>query len=608
MCGIALYFSEDTNKKVDWMDNALKVMQYRGPDNCNQWKAKKHNLLLGHNRLAILDLSEAGNQPMHNRKGRYSIVFNGEIYNYKDLIFHLKQIHGVDCLNQNDTTVILEMYSIYKEKMLSHLEGMYSIAIWDDKEAEIFLARDLAGEKPLYYKSNNEELFVASELKPFFYGATCDIDVAACSSYFNNGYFGAQSVLRDVELIPPGQWLRFKGPKIVETGYQSQLNYNINRNKTSTFEARADHIENLIKNSLTLQMQSDVPNAFLLSGGLDSSLLVCMAKSIQNKINTFTVKMGASKLDESAYATYVSDFTCSNHLEVNVSNLNEEEILRILKLQDEPQADSSFIPTFKVYEAISKYFKVAIGGDGGDELFGGYEHYTLALNAQQRRAQLSAQPFQQGLKIIKKFMPYGLPGRNLLHRLDLNTDLVRSKMNYINEKELEKYSCYKAFKDEKNDIREDDNLLFAMRKYDFNNYLPNNILRKIDRASMLNSVESRSPFLNRDLIKYSFTNLDSEQLVSSSEKKLILKKIAKKYLPVNFNYNRKQGFQFPLNEYINTGKLDGIINDYVINNNIGFDRSYVRKLVQQNKLGFSNTEKIFAILSFSVWFEEIQRN
>lgn len=604
MCGIALYFNEKKEKTSSWIDNALQVMNYRGPDNSEKWESKCHNMLLGHNRLAIVDLSDAGNQPMHSKNGRYSIIFNGEIYNYKELIYHLKQVYGIECEHQNDTSVILEMYQIYKEKMLSHFKGMYAFAIWDENSAETFIARDPVGEKPLYYKANKSELFVASELKPFLYEVNEEVNKESIFTYFTKGHLGYQSALCGIELVQPGCWLRFKGQKIIDAGQHNKLNFNINQKVTLSVKEHADHVEQLMIDSLRLQMQSDVPNAFLLSGGLDSSLLVCMAKTISEDINTFTVKMGYSRLDESLHANQVVDHVGTRHIEIGLNDLTEEEVYQILAAQDEPQADSSFIPTFKVYEAVSKYFKVAIGGDGGDELFGGYEHYSIALQSQRRRERLKASHHQKVIKLVSSLMPYGMPGRNYLTRLQSETDITRSKMNYMDDNEfITYYTGIHKRAVEKYEHKSND-LLLEMRYQDLTNYLPNNILRKIDRASMLNSVESRSPFLSKELIKYAFEKLESKHLISMNNKKIILKKIAKKYLPNDYEYDRKQGFQFPLNNYIKSGKLDGIINDYVVNNDIGIDRKYAQKLLNQNKFGFSNSEKIFSILSFSIWFEK----
>jgi len=616
MCGIVGIASKLPQSNRAWLSKGRDLMFHRGPDDFGEWWSLDGRVGLAHRRLSIIDLSKAGHQPMQIKQNGFHIVFNGEIYNFLELKKELIDF-GHSFESNSDTEVILKSYVQWGGQCLSHLDGMFAFAIYDSKKEKVFLARDRVGEKPLFYRISNGELRFASELKAILADSKIPrvINKEAFDCYLSMGFApGNLCLLEGFHKLPPAHAMVFSLKSANVKIWQYWQIPEFNEKSLDDFYENdlIDELEELLAESVNRQMVADVPVGLLLSGGIDSSLIVAMAAKKNQKLRTFTIGFpGHGNLDETHHARLIANHFNTDHVEL-MADQNIIKVLPQLARQfDEPIVDSSMIPTFLVSQMVSKHCKVALGGDGGDELFGGYSHYSRLQWIQKRTQFMPLSARRAFVSAIAKFLPIGFKGRNWLLSFgeDLNNTLPLIASYFDADSRQSLLSSNKIWKTKAEKIRSDrvpkqNNLLQRATRMDFLNYLPEDILVKVDRTSMLNSLEIRSPFLSADLIDFAFRNVPSCLKSNEGEKKILLKKFAKKILPPNFDFQRKQGFSLPLASWLKEGPFRELFNDVLRDPNSIFNPNTIDNIFKGQDMGRSNSERLFALTMFELWRNE----
>lgn len=606
MCGILGFVTKNKCDLSTWLTSAIDSLKHRGPDDQGQWINKELNIGMGHTRLSIFDLSSSGRQPMSSFSERFIITFNGEIYNFIEIRKKLINL-GIKFKSDTDTEVFVNAFEIWGEKCLSMFIGMFAAAIFDNKLKKLYLLRDIAGEKPLYFFKSEDVFLFSSELQALFKCPLVDkkISIFNLTHYFHYRVSpSSNTLIENIHKVNPGSILEINTDNL---SLKSNYFYKLPDNSESINldqQEQENELEKLLLSSVENQLRADVPVAVLLSGGVDSSLIASFAAQKLNKVSTFTVSFPNNpQHDESAHAKKISNYLGTNHEVVNAQSPSIDLLQKLVSTYDDPIADSSMIPTFMISEVISKQFKVALGGDGADELFGGYHLYSrlpkiLNLN------KLTPNFVGELIKDICNFLPYGVKGINYLTLL--STDLYenptapRFSINKNNSYKL----INKSFQNKYQNRISNQNFSFisdlAMR-YDFQNYLPGDILIKVDRASMAHGLEIRSPFLDRRVVDFAFGKLSLDAKVSGNQKKIILKNILKRRIPINFNYYRKQGFSVPMNKWLKKGSaFRSFFYDILTNPKI-LHKKEVNKYLKAQNMGLQNGENIFMLAMFEHW-------
>jgi len=617
MCGIVGVGAKIPLVNRSWLAVGCDALIHRGPDDIGKWWSIDGRVGLGHRRLSILDLSPFGRQPMHASEHGLSVAFNGEIYNYRSLRHELTGL-GFSFRSFSDTEVLLAAYAAWGEECLSHLNGMFAFAIYDAPRQQLFLARDRAGEKPLFYHLADGVLQFASELKALLANQANhrNIDFEALDCYLAMGYVpGARCILQGFNKLPPAHALRFD----LRTGQPKIWRYwqlpEFPAEEDFVDEANLlDELEALLEDAVRKQMMADVPVGVLLSGGVDSSLVTAMAVRASSNVQTFTIGFpGHAKLDESEHARLIARYFGTRHTELMAEDATVDLLPQLVRQFDEPMVDSSMIPTFLVSQLVRQHCTVALGGDGGDELFGGYGHYSRLQWMQQK---LGCMPLRlrRGLSLAaEKFLPVGFKGRNWAQGLGVDLDhglpltatcfdattrqyLMRAHPNWLPVAETIR----------QNHVPLDSDLLQRATRMDFANYLAEDILVKVDRASMLSSLEMRAPLLDYRLIEFAFGRVPSRLKATPTEKKIMLKRLAARLLPPEFDQQRKQGFSIPMNEWLKKGPFRDLFWDVLKSDDCFFDRKTVDSLLVGQDRGRSNGERLFALVQFELWRREYQ--
>lgn len=578
MCGITgIVGVKDRN----WVQHSLKIQKFRGPEFSSILECDK--AVFGHNRLVIKDVSISANQPF--KDDRYILVFNGEIYNQNELLKYLSQSYGSIFVTTSDTEVLFEGLRLEGVSFVDRLEGMYAFAFYDTESGEMLLSRDKYGEKPLYYSIINRTLKFSSNLDSF----TIDnpaLSSKAVSQYFNLGLIETgRTIYKGVKEVIPSSSIIFKDGQC--------------RLHCTKPMAKDKSIEDDLVQSINLQYRhADVPLTLLLSGGLDSSLLVALLSRGRAKFSTFTVAMPKiSNKDESDFAKKIASEYQSHHSEVPFKSLDLDGARKILSSCDEPLNDSSQLGVYLLTHGLRKQrIKVGIGGDGADELYFGYKHYT---------------------RLWFLYLVYKLVGLKYTLKLVVlakrtNPKLVRYEsflLNWSEDKFLpisHKPSPLKIWEfvklsglDELNFFeKKTKNFVDAQNHYDLNQYLVNDILKKSDRMSMLNSVELRAPFLSN----MSFVNASRGLIKFNGIRKKTLKEFAAKILPKWFDLSRKQGFLIPFNSWLENVEYTKVIWDDITKCDI-----YDSQKLLKNANNFDD-EFVFGLWAFALWYNKRKDN
>ena len=617
MCGFVGIAATHSVSNRSWLAAGRDELRHRGPDDAGEWWSTDGRVGLGHRRLSILELSPLGHQPMQDANRSLSIAFNGEIYNHNDLRRELIA-QGFVFRSHSDTEVLLAAYSAWGEACLERFNGMFAFALYDGPKQTLFMARDRAGEKPLFYRLANGSLQFASELKAMLANpeAPRRIDMESLDCYLGMGFIpGERCILQGYNKLPPAHALSFNLAsgtcKVWQYWALPELSTDAARGSVDENEL-LDELEQLLEDAVSLQLEADVPVGILLSGGVDSSLVTAMAARKSSKIRTFSIGFpGHGKLDETEHARLIARYFGTEHTELVAEPTTADLIPILAKQFDEPMVDSSMIPTWLVTNLVRQHCKVALGGDGGDELFGGYSHYSRLLWLR-NRLEYMPKILRQNLSYAAEcWLPTGLRGRNYLQ--SLNTDLrnalpfsimgvfdLTTRNNLMRSLPRTKFVTEQIYAAR---IPSASDILQRATRNDFYSYLPEDLLVKIDRTSMLNSLEMRAPLLDYHLIEFAFKKVPSHLKATTGQKKIFLKRLAARVLPPEFDQQRKQGFSIPMQEWLKAGPFRELFQNVLYSSSCIFDRKTVETLFNLQDRGFNNGERLFALVQFELWKE-----
>jgi asparagine synthase (glutamine-hydrolysing) len=618
MCGIAGIYSKIPIDNPNRLISMRDTMTHRGPDDAGVWWSSDMRLGLAHRRLAIIDLSPSGHQPMKTTSGDLCIVFNGEIYNFVELRRELME-KGHIFHSKSDTEVLLAAYREWGTNCLSRLNGMFVFALYDSRKRQLFIARDRAGEKPLFYALIGDTFLFASELKALMADPALPrtIDPESLDCYLTMGFVpGERCMLRGVKKLPPAHALQFDlnggQTRVWQYWHVPELN-TLATGELADEGALLNELDALLEDAVQRQLVADVPVGVLLSGGVDSSLITAMAARSAQKVKTFTVRFpGYNQYDETEHARLIARHFGTEHIELEATAIPIDILPMLARQFDEPMVDSSMIPTYLVSRLIREHCTVALGGDGGDELFAGYSHYSRLLWMQHNLGWIPQKIRFLAEKSADYFLPVGFRGRNWLQCMGCNLEtgvpLIASYFDRNTRRELLKGYEYQdlAGKNywEKSTSKVPD-LLYRATRMDFENYLAEDILVKVDRASMLNSLEIRAPFLDYRLIEFAFGKVPSQLKATTTSRKILLKKLTTRLLPPEFDKNRKQGFSIPLASWLQSGPWQELFWQVLMGSESSpFDRTVVGKLLDGQAKGWVNGERLFALVLFELWRHE----
>jgi asparagine synthase (glutamine-hydrolysing) len=546
-----------------------------------------------------------------------AIVFNGEIYNFVELRQELL-VKGHVFQSHSDTEVILAAYREWGIECPSHLDGMFAFAIYDRRYRKVFMARDRAGEKPFFYSLVDGVFRFASELK----GLMADpdmprrVDPEAFDCYLSMGYVpGGRCILRGVNKLPPAHAMEFflDSGKLNLWHYWKLPEFDLLNSESVDEITLLDELEQMLEDAVRRQLVADVPVGVLLSGGVDSSLVAAMAVRSASRVKTFTVRFpGHGVYDETEHARLIARHFHTEHIELEAIESNVSLLPLLARQFDEPMADSSMIPTYLVSRLMREHCTVALGGDGGDELFGGYSHYNRLLWSQQRLKGIPLAPRALMASIADKFVPLGVKGRiwlqSLSYDLDQTLPVTGSLFDFSSRVELVRqpninFVLAEAIRELR--IPRARDLLQRASRMDYENYLPEDILVKVDRASMINSLEVRAPFLDCRLTEFAFSRVPSRLKATTKDRKILLKKLCARLLPPEFDRQRKQGFSIPLESWLKTGVWNNYFKEVLISaESPFFYKKAVSKILDGQAIGRANTERLFALVMFELWRKE----
>lgn len=620
MCGIVGIASKCPIENPGLLVKMRDTMVHRGPDSAGIWWSPDKRLGLAHRRLAVLELSELGHQPMADSTGQYIVIFNGEIYNNRKLRGELER-DGHGFTTQSDTEVLLESYKRWGRDCLEHLEGAFAFALFDEQRKELFLARDRAGEKPLYYQVAGDCLVFASELKALMADPAFPrkLDLESLEYYLAYGYVaGPRTILENTSKLLPGHAMVYG----LENGEASIWRYwdlpQYDPRAGQTVDDLTDELETLLAASVEKQLVADVPVGVLLSGGLDSSLITAFAaKTSSRPVKTFTVSFpGHKAFDEGPYARLVAEYFATDHAELIAEPASMISLMSKLARQyDEPIGDNSILPSSMLAELVGRSVTVALGGDGGDELFGGYPHYNFLHNICRIKRHVPA-ALRRFCAIAASYaLPIGTRGRN--HIIGLQGG-VGNSLSVINSyfdpvfrsrllAPLSRSGLLpKGMPEDLKLALVDDSLTFFQNaaRLDFHTTMVDGYLVKTDRASMLSSLELRAPFLDHHLVEFAFGKVPDTLRATGTERKVLLRNLAKRILPPDLDIHRKAGFTLPLAEWFKSDWGNFTTEVLMEADPRIFDKKIISRLLQLQRKGFSNANRLFALTMFELWRRE----
>ena len=629
MCGIVGFLTSKAANvsEYDVLQKMRDILIHRGPDDEGEYIRPLDDrgpyVFLGHRRLSIIDLT-GGHQPLSNEEGTVWVIFNGEIYNFKELREELKG-RGHQFRTYSDTEVIVHAYEEYKENCFRYLNGMFAIAIWDEKGNRLVLARDRLGKKPLYYSFINETFLFASELKAIMICPTFPrkVDPSSLIKYLFFEFIPCpHTIFKDAQKIPAASYLIWDKRKIEVKQYWSPFDPQKGEKNLSEAEAELRMME-LLKESVKRRLISDVPLGVFLSGGIDSSAITALAqKEVPGKIKTFSIGFEDPSFDESKYASLASKYIGTEHHEHMMTPTDLLNIVpKLPDILDEPMADASILPTYLLSKFTRGYVTVALGGDGGDELFAGYPTYLAHKLADQYRRYLkflhpTLNFFGNLLPVsddnisfdfkVKKFLsgigyPEGIRNSVWLGSFpfleidkvlspDIHTQLRRDQLF----EEIYTYEGKYPYEDR----------ITKVQYLDLKLYLQESILVKVDRASMACSLEVRAPFLDHGLVEF-VMGLPSKLKLKGFTSKYILKKAMKNWLPDEVIKRSKKGFGVPIAKWVK-GELKELFNDMLSSRRIKeegfFNPEYITRLLKDHLANKKdNRKQLWTLLVWELW-------
>ncbi len=644
MCGICGEIDFSKGIKIEPIKRMCDVLVHRGPDDEGMvfirgdeyFEVKNSSELppvdngfevgLGHRRLSIIDLSEVAHQPMSNEDGTVWVVFNGEIYNFQDLRVGLNQ-NGHHFKSRSDTEVILHAYEEWGVECLSRFRGMFAFAIWDSNLKRLFMARDRLGEKPLVYFNGNGRFIFASEIKAILQDSDVSrkLNIFALHNYLTYQYVPSpDTIFEGIKKLPPAHYLLYDGSDNVRIEQYWKLNFSPIQNNYEDLSEVCDLIRTELEESVKLRLISDVPLGAFLSGGIDSSLVVgVMAKLSGRPVKTFSIGFEEKDFDELSYARLISNHFATEHHEFVVKPNAIEILPKLVWYYNEPFADSSAIPTYYVANLTKDFVKVVLTGDAGDENFGGYPRYL--------RSQWVARFTKIPEKLRKDLLPNFLRAFSTLHWREKTLNRLSDFMESLSTDQARNYAeQIKIFNGkEKEDIYTEDfrkrvekinSLDFVLKKFeesgtedlleqllyvDINSYLPEDLLVKMDIATMANSLEARVPFLDHKFMEL-VAGIPSHLKIKGSMTKFILKKAFSDLLPEAILKRKKMGFGVPVSRWFKKELKEyvyEILMDSRTLNRGYFRREGIERLLDEHIASrYDHSAKIWALLILEIWF------
>jgi asparagine synthase (glutamine-hydrolysing) len=625
MCGINGFVSNKTNDgSISQIRLMNKLIYHRGPDSDGEFSEEinDYNIALGMRRLSIIDLSN-GNQPIFSDDKSKVIVFNGEIYNYQSI---KKQLIAQGCIfkTNSDTEVILSLYEKEGPESFGKLDGMFAFSIYDKTIGKVFIARDYFGEKPLYYSQTNDSFIWASELKSIV--STLhnkpEIDNYGLSLYFQLTYIPAPfTIYQGIKKLEANHYIEYNCEKKIFS--ISEINRPLNDFSFYSKMEATKITHDLVQESVLSRSISDVPLGTFLSGGVDSSIVsLCLAHQQDKKIDTFSIGFDKKAFDESEKSRQVSKMINSRHHEFIISEKDlTANIDEIILNFDEPFADSSALATYLVSKKTKDYVKVALTGDGGDEVFGGYNKYYMGKLNQNYTAIIPQKIHINSLQLLDKLLTTKEDSRGIRFKtkrllksvnyhgnfyyniisLGFTDDEIKSILN----SGFNNANSFQYFKDK---MDSKNNSISDFRAIDKHLSLEGDMLVKVDRTSMLTSLECRAPFLNKVL--WDFTNqLPDSYLINGWDKKHILKEAFKDYFPRGFLNKTKKGFGVPVGDWLRSELKSELLSytnkEFIIKQNI-FDFEAIKNLVQNHlESKVDNTFRVWTFYCFQKWYKNI---
>jgi asparagine synthase (glutamine-hydrolysing) len=624
MCGIAGFAdaaSGNANGQAARRDGErslvhrmCEVIRHRGPD--DEGVHVEPGLGIGMRRLSIIDLA-GGQQPMHNETRTIWIVFNGEIYNYRELRRELEAA-GHQFYTSSDTESIVHAYEQWGEDAFRRLRGMFALAIWDRPQRTLLLARDRAGIKPLHYTERNGRLYFASEIKCLLAAGVVDsrLNLDALDHYLAFLYTPRDaSIFAAVRKLPPGHFLKWQDGRVQLRQYWAIAD---RETFTGSEADAAEQLRTVLADAVRSHMVSDVPLGAFLSGGVDSSAVVAMMTGASSRpVKTFSIGFDEPEFDELEHARVVARHFATDHHEFVVRPDGLSILDRLIAHFDEPFADSSAIPTWYVSEMARRHVTVVLSGDGGDELFGGYDRYL----PHPRVARFDRLPVPGRHALAGRLwphLPHGTRGKNFLRHVAKSTDqrYVDALVFFQDDERAALYSpdlrAAVAIRAEHDLERRFDRFSglsdrSRMMRLDFETYLPEDVLTKVDRMSMAHSLESRVPILDNEVIDFAAT-LPASFKIRDGRRKHILKEALGPVLPRTILERRKQGFGVPLGVWFRGGLADlfaDVLHSARTEQRGYFDPSFVRRLTDEHLTGKrDHTLRLWQLLVFELWHRQ----
>lgn len=611
MCGIAGIMSV-AGKPVtaDELHDMCAAMVHRGPNDEGIYHAGPVGLAM--RRLSIIDL-KTGHQPIRNEDGSVWVVLNGEIYNFRELRKE-SQSRGHAYYTTSDTEVIVHLYEDYGEKCVEKLRGMFSFALWDGKRQVLLLARDRLGIKPLYYSLSGGRLVFASELKAILPidGIERNINWNAANHLFTFLTTPAsESIIEGIHKLEPAHILTLSSEGRLRKEKYWAVTFKPDHGLTE--EDCKERLRELLDESVKLHLESDVPVGAFLSGGIDSSSVVAMMmKHVREKVKTFSIGFEEEPFNEAGFARLVARELGTEHHETIVQPDVWQFIDELVWHLDEPFGDCSAIPTYMVSKAAAKHVKVVLSGDGGDELFAGYDKYVVE-ERERRRDSLPAS-LRMAPRAIAKLMPEGMRGKNFIRHLALSgleryvdaCALFRGeeKRKLLSMDVRKIVSCLEIERSEREAMgKQNGHWLSALQRRDLESYLPLDILTKVDRMSMAHSLEVRVPLLDHKVVEFAAA-IPPELKLRNGVTKYIFKEAMRGILPAPIIDRPKKGFAVPVGHWFN-GALDGIVREILLSDRCKqrgvFNTKYIERLQRLHRRRKDLDLKLWTLLSFELW-------
>ena len=639
MCGITGLFDVNFDSNAQHDRNAVEsvvtsmcgALQHRGPDSSGVWQDENVPLVLGHRRLAIVDLSEHGHQPMHSPHRRYSIVYNGEIYNFLDIKRRLEDL-GYVFTGHSDTEVLLaaiEHWGI--NTALQKINGMFSIALWDSQRKELHLVRDRFGKKPLYVGWVGSQIVFASELKAFAAHPAFNDERAVSQDvlalYMRLSYVPAPyCIYKNIWQLPAGHRVTLRSGEVkagqdLSTLFEmyfdagSVLQEAKDQTKKVTLDTAVEALEEEMHAAVERRLISDVPLGAFLSGGIDSSLVVAMMqKQMKEPVKTFSIGFNEKKYNEAEHAKAIAEYLGTEHTEYYVdSDAVRQSLDKMADIYDEPFADASQIPTYMVAAKAAQDVTVVLTGDGGDEMFAGYKRHFEAP-AIWRKIRWLPLPARKALRgLLNRVLPASKRcGNARINRLleVLDAPSLRAFYDGLSQqwhdtdvlvKDSRRLPMFAdKFDDALAGLKAEEKMVY----WDVLSHLPDRMMVKVDRATMASSIESRAPFMDVNLFKLGW-RLPLKHKVKDGKGKFVVRELLARYIPRDLFERPKQGFTPPLNEWLKTDLHDlvsALVSDEALKANQYFDLSYVEDAWKRVQVGSeADTLRIWNFVMFHLW-------